>query len=164
MPQTAANVRTVPTEKICSGSAAKRTSAESPIACAPVIGRSSRRVARKTATTRPGPDGGGIRAADEHEEKDRCQQQHASRRLPPTPSELQREGDEPRREHDVQARHDEQVIQAAATVAGDHAAVELRGAAEQERGERSAHVALERRIALPVAGGRRGTGWATSAA
>ena len=152
MPQTAANVRTVPTEKTCSGSPAKRIRADRPMACALVIGRSSRRVARKTATTSPARTAGGF-APPTSTKRETTSSRAPSRALPPIRRPQQRKRGEARREHDVQARDDEQVVEAAAAVARDHAAVELRGAAEQQRGERAPHVAFERRA--PIRGQMR---------
>ena len=58
-----------PDREDLAGAPANRTSAESPIACAPVIGRSSSRVARKIATTSPARTAGGLPPADQHEAK-----------------------------------------------------------------------------------------------
>ena len=143
MPQTAANVRIVPTENIAAGSARNRTSAERPMACAEPMGRSRRRVRRKTPTTRPALTAGGF-APPTSTKKKTDPRRSASRRLPSMPKKRERERHEPGLQHDVEAGDDQQMVEASPPVARHEPAVELRGPAEKERGQRTAHVALKR--------------------
>ncbi len=85
IPQTAANVSSVPTEKRVEGAPRNRTSAESPIACAAPIGRSRSRVARNVPTTRPARTAGGF-APPTRTKKSTERSSTRSRRLPSTPA------------------------------------------------------------------------------
>ncbi len=101
----------------------------------------------------PRAHGRRVGSADEHEEKDRGEQDEVPRLALDT-RERQGEEHEARLEDDVEPGHDQEVVEAAPPVARDHAAIELRSPAEQQRREGPADVALEPRVASH--GGQRG--------
>ena len=145
IPQTAAKVSSVPTEKIVEGAPRNRTSAESPIACAAPIGRSRSRVARNVPTTRPARTAGGF-APPTRTKRSTEASSTRSRRLPSIPRAPRSASTRPASSTTCRPGDDEEVVQASAPVPSHHPAVELRGAAEEQRGQRPADVALVGRV------------------
>ncbi len=149
MPRTAANVRTVPTEKTCRGEARNSTHAEMPTACAPVTGRSSSRVRRKSADDEARSDGRRIGASDQNEQNDGTEEQDVPA-LALDAEALQQEAREAGGEQHVETRDHQQVIQPAPAKPRDQAAVELRRASQEQRRERAADVPTERVVLVGV--------------